>query len=182
MKSWLTVMLVVTALVGLASPVLAQPGQALLVPGVGVEGNVPGAHELPDPSLTYKVVFDVVAAAPAVGELNPGLVGAARFLNTLVKYGVPAEHRQIAIVLHRDATEIILNNAAFQSRHDGNDNPNIALIQNLKKAGVEIRQCGQAVVGRNIDPKTIMPEIQLDFWALTTLMKLQLQGYVRVGS
>jgi len=181
MKSWLTVAAAAVVLVGSAGSAFAQSEHGLLIPGVGVEGDVPGAHEMPDPSLTYKVVFDVVAAAPAVGDMNPGLVGAARFLNTLAKHGVPAEHRQIAIVVHRDATEVILNNAAFQSRHDGHHNPNIALIQNLKKAGVDIRQCGQAVVGRNIDPETIMPEIQLDFWALTSLMKLQLQGYVRVG-
>ncbi len=32
-----------------------------------------------------------------------------------------------------------------------------------------------------IDPETIRPEIQLDPWAMTTLIDLQSQGYVKVG-
>jgi intracellular sulfur oxidation DsrE/DsrF family protein len=86
-----------------------------------------------------------------------------------------------AVVLHQGATEVILNNAAFKARNDGNDNPNIALIQDLKKAGVDLRVCGQAVLGRKIDPATIQPEIELDLWALTTLTNLELRGYVHVG-
>ena len=86
-----------------------------------------------------------------------------------------------ASTLHQGATEVILNNAAFKARNDGHDNPNIALIQDLKKAGVDLRVCGQAVLGRKIDPATIQPEIELDLWALTTLTNLELRGYVHVG-
>lgn len=181
MKTWLTVMVAATVLIGSASVALAQSDQALLITTVGAEFDVPGAHEMPDPTRTYKVVFDVVAAASEVGELNPGLVGAARFVNTLAKHGVPAEHRQVVLVLHREATEVILKNEAFRSRHNGHDNPNIALIENLKSAGVDIRQCGQALIGRKIDPETVLPEVQVDYWALTTLLKFQLDGYVKVG-
>jgi len=46
---------------------------------------------------------------------------------------------------------------------------------------VDFRVCGQAVLGRKIDPKNILPEIELDLWALTTLTNLQLRGYVHVG-
>jgi len=181
MKNWFRGAAAATLLVSPIGLALAQSTQALPIPLVGAEYDVPGAHEMPDPGLTYKVVFDVAAAAPDVGDMNPRLVGAARFVNTLAKHGVPQEHRQIAVVLHRDATEVILNNAAFRARHDGHDNPNIALIQSLKKAGVDIRQCGQALIGREIDPKTVLPEIQVDYWALTTIVKLQLDGYVKVG-
>jgi intracellular sulfur oxidation DsrE/DsrF family protein len=181
MKIWWMAAAAIAVLLGPAGAASAQSPGPLLVPGVGVENDVPGAHELPDPDLTYKVVFDVVAAAPAVGDRNPGLVGAARYLNTLAKYGVPAERRQIAVVLHRGAAELILDDAAFSMRNDGHDNPNIALIQDMKKAGVDLRVCGQAVLAREMDPETILPEIQVDLWALTTLTTLELQGYVRVG-
>jgi intracellular sulfur oxidation DsrE/DsrF family protein len=181
MKTWLIVVAVAVVITGAANPVLAQSVPALPVPEVGAKGDVPGAHEMPDPNLTYKAVFDVVAAAPVVDDMNPGLVGVAQFLNTLAKHGVPADHRQFVIVLHRDATEVILNNEAFQARNDGHDNPNIGLIRSLKKAGVDFRQCGQAVVNKGIDPNTILPEVQLDYWAGTTLLKLQLEGYVRMG-
>jgi intracellular sulfur oxidation DsrE/DsrF family protein len=94
---------------------------------------------------------------------------------------VSADHRKIAVVLHQGATELIVNNATFKARNDGHDNPNIALVQELKKAGVDLRVCGQAVLGRKIDPATIQPEIELDLWALTTLTNLELRGYVHVG-
>ena len=180
MKTWITVAFLSFTLAGL-SPVLAQSAHTLPIPGGDVAKDVPGAKELPDPNMTYKVVFDISKAASKVDEMNPGLLGVAEYFNTLGKYGVPASHRKIAVVFHRDATEIIQNNEAFKTRNGGHDNPNIALIQSMKKAGVDFRVCGQAVLAKKIDPKTIQPEIELDLWALTTLVNLQLRGYVRVG-
>jgi intracellular sulfur oxidation DsrE/DsrF family protein len=89
---------------------------------------------------------------------------------------------KIAVVFYRDGTEIVQNNEAFKARNGGHDNPNIALIQSLKKAGVGFRDCGHAVLAKKIDPKTIQPEIELDLGALTTLVNLQLCGYVHVGN
>ena len=157
------------------------PAQTLAISGGGVAKEVPGAKELPDPNITYKVVFDLAAAAPKVADVNPGLTGVARYVNTLAKYGVPAEHRKIAVVFHRNATEAILNNETFKARNEGHDNPNIALIEEMKKAGVDFRVCGQAVLAHKIDPKTILPEIELDLWALTTIVNLQMRGYVHIG-
>jgi intracellular sulfur oxidation DsrE/DsrF family protein len=136
---------------------------------------------MPDPSLTYKVVFDIATGAPKVDQVNPGLEGVARFVNTLAAHGIAADHRKIAVVFHQGSTEIIQNNDAFKARNSGQDNPNIALIQALKKAGVDLRVCGQAVQAKKIDPKTIQPEIELDLWALTTIVNLELRGYVHVG-
>lgn len=169
------------ASVGLAGSALGQSSQALPIPGVAPAKEVPGAKELPDPNMTYKVVFDIATAAPKVDDVNPGLTGVARYLNTLARYGVPADHRRIAVVFHRGGTEVILQNDAFRARNHGHDNPNIALIRSLKNAGVDLRVCGQAVLANKIDPKTIQPQIELDLWALTTLVDFQLRGYVHVG-
>ena len=171
----------VAALIGAASQGFAQGDAGLPVPNVGVKAEVPGAVGMPNPDLNYKVVFDIVAAASQADEINPGLIGVGQFLNTLDKQGVPAEHRQIAIVLHQDATEVILNNEAHQARNNGHHNPNLKLLQDLRNAGVDIRQCGQAVVNKKIDPSSIVPEVQLDYWALTTLLEFQLEGYSKVG-
>jgi intracellular sulfur oxidation DsrE/DsrF family protein len=102
-------------------------------------------------------------------------------VNTLAKYGVPAERRKIAAVIHRDATEIIVDNATFKARNGGRDNPNLALLRALTEAGVDLRVCGQAVLAKKIEPQTIVPEVHLDLWALTTFVTLEQQGYVRVG-
>jgi intracellular sulfur oxidation DsrE/DsrF family protein len=175
--------LVLSAVLGLLTWAWAQSQSApnLPVAGYGAARDVPGAHELPDPSMTYKVVFDIAKASPKADEVNPGLVTVARYLNTLAKYGVPANHRQIAVVLHQDGTPMIQNNAAYKAGHDGHDNPDIAIIQSLKKAGVDFRVCGQSVLAHKIDPKTIMPEIELDLWALNTMVTLELRGYVHMG-
>ncbi len=178
MRTWMiTEIALVAFFAGLSSSSLAQ---TLPIVGGGVANEVPGAKELPDPKLTYKVVFDIAAAAPKVDEVNPGLSEAARYVNTLAKYGVPSDHRRIAVVFHRAATEIVVNNETFKARNQGRDNPNVALIQSMKKAGVDFRVCGQAVLAHKIDPKTIAPQIELDLWALTTIVNLQLQGYVHI--
>ena len=153
----------------------------LLVPGQPVARDVPGAKTLPDPNTEYKVVFDIITAPDNVDDVNPRLVRIARYVNTLGKYGVPEENRKIAVVLHRAATPMILKNDEFKARNNGHSNPNIELIRSLAAAGVDFRVCGQAALGRNIDPADILPEIQLDLWAFTTLIDLRTQGYLQVG-
>jgi len=94
---------------------------------------------------------------------------------------VPESNRKVAVVFHQGATDYIMTNAAYKARHEGQDNPNASMIQALKKAGADLRVCGQAALGRKIDRKDMMPEIQLDLWALTTIIALQQQGYVLIA-
>jgi len=172
---------VLAVLIGLSGAAFAQSEQALPIPSGAVARDIAGAKELPDPNLTYKVVFNISKAAPKIDQVNPGFANIVRLLNTLAKNGVPADHRKIAVVINREATDIILNNEAFKALHEGHDNPNIAMIQTMKKAGVDFRVCGQSVLGHKMDPKTILPEIELDLWAMTTMLNLELHGYVHMG-
>ena len=167
----------VTTLSGRA---LAQSAQKLPIPDGPVAQEIPGAKELPGPKMDYKVVFDIAKAAPKPDQVNPGLTGVVRYLNTLAANGVPANHRKIAVVFHQDGTDVVMDNDAFKARY-GHDNPNIALIHQMKEAGVDFRVCGQAVLAHKIDPQTINRDIELDLWALTTLVNLQLRGYVHVA-
>jgi intracellular sulfur oxidation DsrE/DsrF family protein len=73
-----------------------------------------------------------------------------------------------------------MSNEAYKERYN-RDNPNIAIIHALKQAGVDIRVCGQGLIGRKIDQKMVNPDVQIDLWAMTTLVNLQLKGYVRIG-
>ncbi len=147
-------------LIAFCGPLFAQSKQELPIPGGPVATDIPGAKERPDPKIAYKVVFDIAKAAPKVDEVNPGLTGVVRYLNTLAANGVPADHRKIAVVFHQDGTDIVMNNDAFKARYEGHDNPDIALIHEMKKAGVDFRVCGQAVLAHKIDPKTINPDIE----------------------
>jgi intracellular sulfur oxidation DsrE/DsrF family protein len=176
---YLATALAVAVLVGLEAPALAQSN--LPIPEAGAARDVPGALEQPDPNLVYKVVFDIKTAPKDITQVNPGLLAVSRFFNTLATRGVSADHRKVAVVIHQDATEIVQKNEAFRARNEGHDNPNIALMQAMAKAGVEFHVCGQAVTAKKIDPKNIQPEVELDLWALTTMVNLELRGYVHVG-
>lgn len=151
--------------------------QALPVPGVEAARDVPGAKEMPNPNVVHKVLFDMASEGKPT-EVHPMLQAVARYVNTLAKTGVPAANRKVAVIFHQGATDYIMNAAAYKAKHGGQANPNLEMIQSLAKAGVDFRVCGQAVLGRKIDPKDIMPEIELDLWALTTIIALQQQGYV----
>lgn len=155
--------------------------QPLPVPGYPAVVSVPGAHNAPDPGKTYKVVFDIGHKSDEPDKPLPGLLLVAKYVNTLAQYGVPASHRHIAVVFHQEAVASTVDNDAWKAAHNGADNPSIPLIQALARAGVALHVCGQGVARGHIDPKTIQPEIEVDVWALTTLIDLQQQGYVRVG-
>jgi intracellular sulfur oxidation DsrE/DsrF family protein len=167
--------MVLAALIGFSRVSRAQSAQALPIPEAPVAKNIPGAHEMPDPSATYKIAFGIKNPAPKVEDINPGLIGVARLVNTMASNGVPADHRKIVVVFH--GTPIFLNNAAYKARNEGHDNPNIALIQSMKKAGIDFRVCGQELLGMKIDLAEVLPEVQIDLWAMTTVTNLQTRGY-----
>lgn len=188
----MTIGLAVTLALGLvwAAPVAlrsapASPAEvALPVADYPAAIDVPGAHELPDPAMDYKVVFTVgQGAKDSTAEVNPMLPTLARYVNTLAKYGVPAEKRDIVVMFHQRSADfdIIMSNEAFKARH-GKDNPNIELIHALKDAGVQFRACGQGLSARKIDASEVNPDIQVDLWAMTSIVNLQMRGFARVGS
>jgi len=176
----LTTVLVLAS--GSFGPASAGSDKPLLVPGYEAARDLPGARELPDPKTDYKVVFADGQDAKNPGDLNPMLPTIATYVNTLGKFGVPAEHRHIVIMFHQRTPDIdiVMSNDAYRERYN-RDNPNIAIIHALKEAGVDIRVCGQGLIGRKIDVKQVNPDVQIDLWAMTTLVNLQLKGYVRVG-
>lgn len=167
--------------VALIATAASASAQALPVPGVEAARDVPGAKEMPNPAIVHKVVFDMGTASPKPTEVHPMLQAVARYVNTLAKTGVPAANRKVAVVFHQGATDYVMTNESYKARHEGQDNPNLAMMQALKKAGVDLRVCGQATLGRKIDAKDITPEVQRDLWALTTIIALQQQGYVLVA-
>ena len=176
----LTTILVLAS--GSFGPARADSAGPPLVPGYEAAKDLPGARELPDPKVDYKVVFADGQDAKNPGDVNPMLPTIATYVNTLGKYGVPAEHRHLVIMFHQRTPDIdiVMTNEAYKERYK-RDNPNIALIHALKQAGVDIRVCGQGLIGRKIESSQVNPDVQIDLWAMTTLVNLQLKGYVRVG-
>lgn len=179
MKKLLTLVAVATLTGAFSGAVNAE--EKLLVEGFPAGRDLPGAHLAPDPDVEYKVVFDLVVTDDNLDDPYPMLGLIATYMNTLGKFGVPPENRKIEVVLHRGSGLIGLKNEEFKARHDGKDNPNIELIQKLHKAGVNFHICGQGVLSRGLDEDDLLDEIQIDYWALTTLIELGRQGYVQIG-
>jgi intracellular sulfur oxidation DsrE/DsrF family protein len=163
-------------------PANADSAKPLLVPGYEAARDLPGARELPDPNTDYKVVFADGQDAKSPTDVNPMLPTIATYVNTLGKYGVPAQHRHMVIMFHQRTPDIdiVMTNEAYKERYN-RDNPNIAIIHALKQAGVDIRVCGQGLLARKIESNQVNPDVQIDLWAMTTLVNLQLKRYVRVG-
>jgi intracellular sulfur oxidation DsrE/DsrF family protein len=167
---------------GSFGPAKAASDKPVLVPGYEAARDLPGARELPDPKTDYKVVFADNQEPKDPNGVNPMLPTIATYVNTLGKYGVPADHRHLVIMFHHrtPGIDIVMTNEAYQERYH-RDNPNIAIIHALKQAGVDIRVCGQGLIAQKIDPKQVNPDVQIDLWAMTTIVNLQMKGYARVG-
>jgi intracellular sulfur oxidation DsrE/DsrF family protein len=113
--------------------------------------DFPGAKELPDPNTNYRVVFSVGAKVKD-DELHPTLKMIGLYLNTLARNGVPAKNRHIAAMFHQGGGDAVFSNEVYKARHNGVDNPNIAVLKELHEAGVELRVCGQGLMGKKVDP------------------------------
>jgi intracellular sulfur oxidation DsrE/DsrF family protein len=166
-----------TLLAAIAGSALAQQ---LPVPSAGLPGSVNDAQEIPDPGVVYKVVFDISSAGPA-DKVHPNLMRAARYLNTLAEYGVPPIRRQLTILVHGSATPCVLRDAGSAERNRGHSNPDAALIAALQQAGVTVRVDGQALLEQRIAARDVLPGVQVDLSAVSTLTNLQLHGYVVIG-
>jgi intracellular sulfur oxidation DsrE/DsrF family protein len=168
--------------VGYAGRAKAAPAADGKLPVASAEAakDFPGAKELPDPNTSYKVVFSVSAKVKD-DEVHPTLKMIGLYLNTLAHNGVPAKNRHIAAMFHQGGGDAVFSNEVYKARHNGVDNPNIAVLKELHEAGVELRVCGQGLMGKKVDPSQLLPGVQADLWAMVTMVNLQSRGYVRVG-
>src|SRR5262245_58925650 len=165
---------------GYAGRAWTQTEERLPIAGQAPAKDIPGAKELPDAKTDYKVVFSVAANAKD-DEVHPTLKTIALYLNTLAHNGVPPNRRHLVAVSHQGGGDAVLASDVYKARHKGVENPNIEMLKTLKEAGVDLRVCGQGLLGKKLDPSQLLPGVQADLWAMTTMVNLQLRGYVRVG-
>lgn len=140
-------------------------------------------YTVPDPGLAtpmlqeLKLRFDVSETASDPKTLSARLETAARFLNMHGKAGVSAERLKVAVVVHGAASKDVLNNEAYRKRH-GIDNPNLPLLEALKRAGVRVYLCGQSAGSRGIAAAEMAPSVQMALSAMTAHLVLNAEGYV----
>lgn len=174
--AWLASLLVAT----LALPVtaLAKDGfwSTPTVHGHGKIHYVADAVHKPDPSKVYKVVFTLTRKSRTPGAVNGSLDHVARTVNIFVAAGVPLDHLKIVAVAAGPATGIVLDNAHYRAQF-GVDNPNLPLIRQLTKDGVEISVCAQAMGEHHYKYGWQAKDVSLSLSALSTVIVLQNEGY-----
>ncbi len=154
------------------TPLAAHP--AIL--GFGGMKPLPDAAVQPDKSTVYKVVFGVSSASAEPSEMLEGFEHVARAVNIFASAGVPVSNLKFVVVLHGPATFAVLDNEHYRA-HYKTDNPNLAVIAALKKAGVEVEVCGQALAGLELEHDWVNKDVVITLSALSDFVIYGQQGY-----
>ena len=106
--------------------------------------------------------------------VNKGLARAARFVN-LFALG-EAGGSKVHVVLHGQATRVALSDVAHR-REFGEVNPNTEIIRSLRKAGEQIRVCGQAVIHVGYGTVDAGRDVEVTLSAMTAIVNRQMDGF-----
>jgi intracellular sulfur oxidation DsrE/DsrF family protein len=147
-----------------------------VIPGADGFIVIKDAKMQPDKNRIYKAVYDATKASKDSSQILPALNMAGSELNGLGVYGITLDHAKFVIVFHGSAITGILDNNHYKNKF-GIDNPNLKVLSELKKSGVQLFVCGQNLLSENIDPKTLSPDVTVASDALIVLMAFQNDGY-----
>lgn len=146
------------------------------ITGYGRMHPLPKAAYKPAAGQTYRIVFALTAEPKTPGEVNPALDRVARTVNLYVASGVPLSRLKFVAVAYGPATPLALDDAHYRATY-GVPNPNLPLISLLRKAGVDVAVCGQAVAEHQYEYAWVDSSVTLALSALTTITSLEQQGY-----
>jgi intracellular sulfur oxidation DsrE/DsrF family protein len=148
-----------------------------IIPNVGGVVPLPDAAE--QPRTGAKVVFDVTTDSKS-NDMNKGLERVARLLNLYGSTGFKASDVKIAVVMHGEATKSVLTHVVYKEKFGNAKNPNLAVIDDLRKAGVEIFVCGQALASKGFAEAEVAEGIKVAAAALTVVINRQSDGYAYI--
>lgn len=107
-----------------------------------------------------------------VYHVNDSVVAGAA-MNNIKNHLSANPQAQIVLVTHGKGIDFLLEGAA-----DDKGNPYNIRVQELKAKGVTFDVCNNTLVGRKIDPKTVLPEAVIVPSGVAEVSKLQsLSGY-----
>jgi intracellular sulfur oxidation DsrE/DsrF family protein len=150
------------------------PGQAITA--AGDFHPLPHAAYQPDRNATYKVVFSLTKASDKPDQINPALERVARTVNLYVASGVPLNHLKFVAVASGGATALVLDDEHYREQFH-TANPNLPVIAQLRKAGIDVAVCGQAMAEHHYPAEWASKDVTLALSALTTITVLEQQGY-----
>jgi intracellular sulfur oxidation DsrE/DsrF family protein len=136
--------------------------------------------EKPDPSMKYKLLFNMVIWSRdslSLKRINEGLAEIGRIINLHIAAGVPKENLELAIVVHGNALNVYLKNDVYQKKFK-TDNPNLDILRQFVDLKTKLMACGQAELFTNIPAEDLIPEVKTAFSANVVLSTYQLKGYI----
>ncbi|TWT90350.1 DsrE/DsrF-like family protein [Pseudobythopirellula maris] len=154
-------------------PVIENHGGIVVLPEA--------AHQ---PKRKSKVILDITSDGKS-GSVVKGFDRAALILNQYTQAKAGWENGfKMAIILHGSATKAALSHEGF-AKHTNSyltdkgktKNPNLELMAGLKKAGVEIFVCGQALAHHGYATNEVASEAKVAVSAATLNISLQMEGY-----
>ena len=130
----------------------------------------------PNKAQSYTMIYDLEDGGEKDG-VNFGLWKMARMINLLHQGGVSKKQIKMVGVIHGKATNIMLNDTAYQTKHQ-KPNPNKDLIERLANYGVQFYFCKQGATKRGYTNAMALPQIEPAVSAMTVIANYQLKGYV----
>ncbi|MFC5742387.1 DsrE family protein [Dyella tabacisoli] len=161
---------------GGAAAALAADAPAPVITAAGAIHPLPQAAYQPDAKATHKVVFALTKPSEKPGDVNPALERVARAVNLYTSAGVPLSHLKFVAIAYGPATALVLDDEHYRAQF-GVANPNLPVIAQLHKAGVDVAVCGQAMAEHKYDNSWASKDVTLALSALTTIGDLERQGY-----
>lgn len=137
---------------------------------------LPHAAVQPNKHHVYKALFDVTSGIKDPSKPDAGLVHVARAVNVFASAGVPVKNLKFVAILHGPSTPAVLNNEEYKKKY-GVDNPNLPLIDALRKAGVHVDVCGQALADLGFEHAWVYHKVRIDLSALATTVIYGDMGY-----
>ncbi len=171
MRSTLFILLLLIS----STEIVAQEAQFPIIKNFGGIYEIPDSID-PEPETEYNIVIDLKTLQRDKASINPGLNNVARMMNLHGLGGVKAEDLNVAVVIHGGATDLVINNEAYQERYEL-DNPNLELIDTLRAAGIEIYVCGQSLIAREYGFDEINPQVKKGLSMLTVFTTYMNKGY-----
>lgn len=168
--------ILVFALLFTTSMVNAQKVVRPFISQYGDVTEVPYAVDVIDKKVEYKILVDIVSAAPNPKEVSEYFENIARIANLHVAGGVNPKKLKMIAVVHGPAVPFILNNETYNQKF-GVNNPNLPLFKALKEAGIPLYVCGQTLFKRKVDPSMLAPEFEAVLSAITTITTYKAKGY-----
>lgn len=170
-KAWAVLLaMAVTVPLGADESAFSYP----LIKGYG--GIAAQAHAVEPPRRGAKIVFDLTADSKPE-EVQRGIESVARYLNLNAQAGLAPKEVKLALVLHGGATKCALNDEAYRRATGIPPNPNLPLLRELQKHGVELFVCGQSLARNKFPSGDVAKELTIAVSAMTVNVNKQLDGY-----